>query len=646
MLVPMAKVRIIGPKRRLSLALEELHRLELVQPMDIARERAGVEPLPEDARLAARADELRFLISELETLLELLAPEAPDALGEGDLVAGEVDTGALRVRLDELMPRVRVLTRRIDELRNEQIVLPRYIEPLRRLLPLVPELAGFGEQELRVLQIGTAVLVLNTEEISVIEMLRRELAGRVGARFELVHTKIEAGVTGCVLVFTHDVEEEVRALLGQERVRHVALPPEYENLSLSGSVTEMERRIARLPTELAAARAELEELLRPHEGEWRTLHSALRAELEQLDVVALFGGTRRTFVTVCWVPRPELPRLRRELERRVGSEVVLEELPFDLRKEEAPVLMRNPRLARPFESLVRFLDLPRSGSFDPTLLVAFFLPLMFGAMVGDVGYGVILLSLAILARRFARRAAVVRELGWVLLVGSVWAIYFGLLYGEVFGIDGARLGMEALWVQRSEADALEPLLLFSLGIGAAHVVLGLVLGAWQALRFRQRSKVLDKLGTLLVLGGLFGVAGVASGMLPGGVITPAAAAILVGLVLAVVLHDALDAITNLFELVGTLGNVLSYLRIAAVGLASTYLAIVANELAVVAPLWIGVIVAVFFHALNVLLAGFSPMIQALRLHYVEFFGKFYEGGGRPFKPFGVSPATYTGERRA
>ncbi|NIP81560.1 MAG: hypothetical protein GWM90_21035, partial [Gemmatimonadetes bacterium] len=77
----------------------------------------------------------------------------------------------------------------------------------------------------------------------------------------------------------------------------------------------------------------------------------------------------------------------------------------------------------------------------------------------------------------------------------------------------------------------------------------------------------------------------------------------------------------------TIGNVLSYLRIAAIGLASVYLARIANELGAAAPLWIGIAIAALFHALNLVLGVFSPTIQALRLHYVEFFGKFYEGGG-------------------
>ena len=91
------------------------------------------------------------------------------------------------------------------------------------------------------------------------------------------------------------------------------------------------------------------------------------------------------------------------------------------------------------------------------------------------------------------------------------------------------------------------------------------------------------------------------------------------------------------ELLSTLGHVLSYLRLAAVGLASVYLATVANELAVSVPLLLGVFVAALLHLLNLALAAFSPMVQALRLHYVEFFSGFYEGGGIAFRPFGRRP---------
>jgi V/A-type H+-transporting ATPase subunit I len=224
----------------------------------------------------------------------------------------------------------------------------------------------------------------------------------------------------------------------------------------------------------------------------------------------------------------------------------------------------------------------------------------------------------------------------ILQLGAGWAIVFGILYGELLGDLGSRLfgGDWALWRYRPAAETLEPLLLFAVAIGAAHVVLGLVLGAWQSVRFGERRELIDKLGSLLVLGGLFGIAGGAVDQLPATALTPSVAAAVVGLVLVMSPHGALGLITGPLALLGTLGNVLSYLRLAAVGLASAHLAGVANELGSVGPIWMGVLVAAFFHALNLALAVFSPTIQGLRLHYVEFFGTFLVGGGRAFKPFG------------
>jgi V/A-type H+/Na+-transporting ATPase subunit I len=546
--------------------------------------------------------------------------------------------------MEEVVPPVERLRERIEKLEDELVVLPRYLEPLENLLPLVPELADLEDRDLDLLRLDTIALVLNTTDEGVVEALRSELARVVGDRFELVYERIEAGAIGCVLVFAHDDSGVVHELLGREHVRHAVLPEEYENLSLSGTVAAMERRLARLPAELSAAKEELEALLRPHESEWRTLLAGLRAELEQLEAAALIGGTRRVFVAAFWVQREELPRLREELEGRVGGDIVFEELPVGRFDEETPVLMRNRRPARPFEFLVRFLDLPRPGTLDPTGLMTLFLPLIFGAMVGDVVYGLLLLAVAVWMKRRFTEPGALRDLASVLLVGSVWSVFFGFVFGEALGNLGYRvLGYDwALWFYRP--DGLVPLLLFALALGATHVVLGLLIGIWQGWQERHRGEVIERLGTLLALAGVFGLAGLAAGMVPGGAITPVVAAVVVGLVMVMGAHGRMGLLLGPLELIGVVGNVLSYLRVAAVGLASAYLAIVANEFAVVAPLWIGVVIATLFHALNLALAGFSPMIQAMRLHYVEFFSMFYAGGGRPFEPFGARPTEPVAER--
>ena len=372
---------------------------------------------------------------------------------------------------------------------------------------------------------------------------------------------------------------------------------------------------------------------------------AVRAEIGA-QLAERFGG-RHLFVSApvddslgchalrLWVPRHRITSVADAL-AAADPTVVVTQVPGRRGRGSPPLLMRNPRAARPFERLVAFLAWPRSGSLDPTGLMAVVLPVLFGIMVGDVGYGLALVAIGLGVRaRLGRRSPVADDAGRVLLVGGAWATVFGFLFGELFGDLGKALGMPALWFYRGGPEALTPLLLFVLGVGAAHIVLGLLLGLWLAVRERHLGQVLERGGSLLVLMGLFGIAGAVTSLLPGGALPVAAAAVVVGLVASSVPHGLLGVLLGPLESVSRIGNVLSYLRLAAVGLASVYLAIVANELGRQAPLLVGVVIAVFFHALNLALAAFSPMIQALRLHYVEFFGTFFEGGGRPFHPLGT-----------
>jgi V/A-type H+-transporting ATPase subunit I len=257
-------------------------------------------------------------------------------------------------------------------------------------------------------------------------------------------------------------------------------------------------------------------------------------------------------------------------------------------------------------------------------------------MVGDAGYG---LGLAVLAwgvnRGFAARSPMVGDIARILGWSAAWSIVFGFLYGEFLGSTGKDLfGMPHLWFYRGDENALGPLLLFAIAVGVTHIVLGVTLGAWQSWRERHRGDLAERLGTLAFLLGLIALVAAAAEELPRGALGPAVAAMLLGAAAAVWAHGPMGAILAPLQLVGVLGNILSYLRIAAVGLASIYLAVVANEFAARAPLFIGVLAAGFFHLLNLALAAFSPFIQALRLHYVEFFSRFHAGGGRPFRAFG------------
>ena len=642
MLIPMAKLQIAGRREELSAVLEGIYRLQGMQLVDVARDpaldvdAAGLN----DANSLTQA-RLELLVARLDALLSLVgSDDRSDSRphGDPDPVSGAVELADVEAELDRISILVQGAARHLDSLTDELAVLPRYLHPLEQLARLVPELAALPEYELQKLGLDTAALVLNTSDDTLVDTLRRELTEVFGVRFDLTSARVGTDAIGCLLVFSHRDSARLHALLGQEHVRHLPLPSAYSGQSLFGALAGMRTRLDALPRELADAHQALETLIGPHVEAWLVTLAGARAELEQLAAAAGAGVTDRAFAVVGWVPRPHVARFHEALAGLSIGPLAIEELPHNERAHSTPVLMKERRVARPFGLLTRFLDNPRAASLDPTGLMALFLPLMFGVMVGDVVYGTALLLVGLWARRkFGRISPGIADLCSVLVFGAVWAIIFGFLFGEALGNLGKNLfGDFSLWFYRGDANALQPLLLFALAIGAAHVLLGVVLGMWQSWRDRAHRNLLDRVGTFAFLCGMLGLAGFAAGALPPGFMSPAIALTVVGLVLVMSLHGTLGLMMAPLELLGAIGNILSYLRLAAVGLASVYLAIVANELATVGPLWLGIIVATFFHALNLALAGFSPMIQALRLHYVEFFSKFFIGGGQAFIPFGKS----------
>jgi V/A-type H+/Na+-transporting ATPase subunit I len=339
-------------------------------------------------------------------------------------------------------------------------------------------------------------------------------------------------------------------------------------------------------------------------------------------------------VLVGWLPAKDLQKSVAALKEAVDERVFVRQLPLsaDLKKR-APVCLQNPGLARPFESLIKLLALPRYGHIDPTMLMALFLPIFFGMILGDVGYGLLLLALSLgLMRKI--KSGVARDILTVLAMGASWAILFGFLFGEAFGTLGEHYGMHALWFDRASAEHVSGLLIMTLVVGAMHITLGLVLGVWEAWKDKSRGHLLERGGMLIGLMGLFMIVGVLVNYLPQGFMTPAIAGLITGIVLMGASLGWLGVLMGPIEFVGLIGNVLSYLRIAAIGLASVYLAKVANDIAgMVGNVIVGAILAVLIHSLNLVLGAFSPTIHSLRLHYVEFFRKFYEGGGRQYQPF-------------
>lgn len=620
MLVPITQLEIVGMRPRLDDALTALQELRLAEVVTVVE--AGETP-SDLATLIARVDAVRNLVPA-------------SSVGESVL-----DDAALRATLDRVEPQVASLLAQEEELRGEAEALPRSIDALDALQPLVPELGQLNDRQLANLGLASIALVLDDPDRRLVPELARQLGELLGRGHRMVvsaSTSAPGAPVGCLLVLRRRNLPDVEALLGTERIVQVGVPTAYAGRSLRATVEAMRERLVALPYERERVRQLLADTVSPIAGRLHATAAVLRARAERVEAASQAHLSARTFMLRLWVPTDRATLIEDVLSERLGSAVAVAPVASDGPAEDRPVLLRNRAAWKPFQQMVGFLSWPSRDGLDPTGLMALVLPAFFGVMVGDVVYGGVMVLTAWWIREHWPRTSTIGEVGRVLMLCGWWTVVFGLVYGEALGSLGHSVGMPAVWFYRGGPAALEPLLLFSLAIGFVHVFLGLLLGVWAAARGHRRRHIASKTGTLLVLTGLFGLAGVAAARIPDALLSPAVGALIVGIVVACVSQGALGLLLGPLELLGVLGNVLSYLRLAAVGLASTYLAEVANQLGAIGPLLLGTIVAALFHCLNLALASFSPTIQALRLHYVEFFGQFHEGGGRLLSPLGGAAA--------
>lgn len=621
----MTPIQIIGLKTDLHSALLALRQAGCMHIEELSdMPEVSARPLMLDRETLRQEEELRFLVARIGGLLDALGgAQQKITVGPSSECLEEARKG-----VEVLMPKVKELSNQREQLEAELASLPRYEATLKKLLPIIPKSVHEASNR----SIG---VLISREHINVLDMIGKRVFDLTEGRAEVVASDVDISTRAMLIVFPEKFTNAIESLLRHEDISRLRLPSELGEGSPDMILAMLYRRMATIPEQIKVINRDLSELSIQWREKLSSWHASLQEEIEVARVLPRFGETDMTFVLVGWIPVKETERVKNIFREQVGSTVFIQKLTMtpELRKR-APVMLQNPRVAQPFESLVKLLAVPRYGRIDPTQLMAFFLPIFFGMILGDVGYGVMALLVSVCLLRKFKKQGVVHDILLIMMMGSGWAIVFGALFGELFGTLGETLGMHPLWFSRTDPESVISLLVMTIVIGAVHITLGLLLGLWEAARDRNRVHLLERGGMLIGLTGLFFIVGVLVDFLPQGFMNVAIAAIIIGVVLLSASLGWLGIVMGPIEFITLIGNILSYLRIAAIGLASVYLAEVANQVAGLAGnVIVGAIIAILIHALNLGLGMFSPTIHSLRLHYVEFFRKFYEGGGKLYEPF-------------
>lgn len=625
MIETMYSVQIIGLKEdyfRILRFIRYLGVLHLKQDIKSAPPEVEFSDLPlkrDHNKLQERETRLTSLISHLiggekseEAIIK--AAEEYENLSVEELI-GKCDE-----IIDQLAPELLEIerTQRILNARQEQ--LADFEETFRKAQELVERIKQTAQTEV-------LLLILDRRGDTSLAEFERKVAVITEDQYQLQFRSLDENHNAVLVIFPKDCCTDIEALLYGYRISQLWLPEDLRGLPFQELPERAQQIQERYQTQILAGDERKNDLKTQFTHQLIQLRNETRFRITGLKLLLNSFSTDTIFRIDGFVPEKIIKKFEVQLQEAFGAIITIHKEKATI---NAPIKRTNPPPIKAFETLTNLGALPKYKTLDPTPFIFVLFPLFWGLMVGDIAYGIIILLSAYYLRKRVKTEAV-NAIGQIFMVAAVWAIFFGVLFGEFFGDLAIRANLlRPIWF-----DRLSDVLLYlqvSIIIGFIIVSFGLVLGIYNNLQLKHfKDAIAD--GSILMIWIFIAVSLGSFVFLENTRLLWPSLTISLGAIGVLIWAQGPLGILSLY---GRFSNILSYARLMAIGMISVMMTYVANLIALTINPLAGIPFAIILHLINIIIAVLSPSVHALRLNLYEFFTQFEKPGGIPYRPFGTN----------
>ena len=504
---------------------------------------------------------------------------------------------------------------------NENI-LTQYESLVENFQKIIPNLPFDSDLNVR------GILISNPNYDTQI-LLEEALKNKTKGNFHLQLHQISLKITIGSITYPKIYDNVMKEILEKLSITDVILPKELPGSTIGEKIRNFESQIELNKEQKKQLFFKLDEIY----TQYLSLNSHKEFIYEsyyKLEGLRYLKVSEYFVVLEAYIPSNKVNLLREILNTQLSTTYNLN---VEEKIIEAPIKVSNRRGIREFEVFTGMVQPIAYNTVDPTLFMAIVFPIFYGFIIGDIGYGFVISAIGFfLYRRYYNYKGDLKNisnLGWVFFVSGLCSIFFGFLFGEFFGNLGEVIGLQPLLYHRHE-NILE-LLIISISVGVIHVMFGFSLGILNAKRMGDHHRFVSNLGYFITNIGFITLALSLVVFSNSTIQMSSIGLIFIGIIVLI----RFDGIISLIELISYIGNMLSYARLMALGIASVILADIANEFYfIIGGSILGIIMVLLMHTLNIVIAMFSPLIHSMRLHLVEFFSKFVVDGTEHYHPFG------------